>query len=113
MKKNPASQSGVFNLRVFLALLLCSGGVLLAMLGFAASTISSGMTTPAAPFASTSVPSDDTQKCAALTGLNLEDVLGGPALVTSARLVEVPPSGLEAPFFHRICCYCCRCSRRH
>jgi hypothetical protein len=100
MKKNPASQSGVFNPRVFLALLLCSGGVLLAMLGFAASTISSGMTTPAAPFASTSVPSDDAHKCAALTGLNLEDVLGGPALVTSARLVEVPPSGLEAPFFH-------------
>jgi feruloyl esterase len=46
------------------------------------------------------VPSVEAQKCAALTGLNLEDTSGGPALVTSARLVEVPASGLEAPFFH-------------
>ena len=67
MKKNPASKSGVFNPRVFLALLLCSGGVLLAMLSFAASRTPSGMTTPAAPpAASTSVPSVDAQKCAAL-----------------------------------------------
>ena len=42
----------------------------------------------------------DAQKCAALAELNLEKVPGGPAFITSARLVEVPASGLEAPFFH-------------
>ena len=101
MKKNPAFQSGVFNPRIFLALLLCLGGVLLAMISFAASTTSSGMTTPAAPLAaSASVPSVDAQKCAALTWLNLEGTPGGPAFVTSARLVQVPSGGLEPPFFH-------------
>jgi hypothetical protein len=44
--------------------------------------------------------SPDAQKCAALAELNLENVPGGPAFITSARLVEVPASGLEAPFFH-------------
>lgn len=34
-------------------------------------------------------------KCAALTQLNLENAPGGPALITSARLVDVPASGLE------------------
>ena len=34
-------------------------------------------------------------KCAALTQLNLESAPGGPALITSARLVDVPASGLE------------------
>lgn len=37
----------------------------------------------------------EAQSCAALTELNLEGVPGGPALVTSARLVEVPAGGLE------------------
>ena len=37
----------------------------------------------------------EAQKCAALVRLNLEDVGGGPALITSAHLVEVAPSGLE------------------
>jgi Tannase and feruloyl esterase len=39
--------------------------------------------------------SQDAQKCSALVALNLEDAPGGPALITSARLVEVPASGLE------------------
>lgn len=34
-------------------------------------------------------------KCAALIRLNLESVPGGPALITSARLVDVPAGGLE------------------
>jgi feruloyl esterase len=100
MKKNPTHEFGVSKPRLFLALILCSGGVLLVMFSFAALTTSSPMITPAASLASTSVSSVDAQKCAALTGLNLEDAPGGPALVTSARLVEVPDSGLEAPFFH-------------
>src|SRR2546426_7928509 len=36
MQKNPRSQSGIFTLRVLAAFLLCSAGILLAMLGFAA-----------------------------------------------------------------------------
>src|SRR5436305_13656267 len=36
MKKNPSSQSGLFNPRVFVAFTLCSVGVLLAMVSFAA-----------------------------------------------------------------------------
>ena len=40
-------------------------------------------------------PSSEVQKCAALGHLNLENVPGGPALITSARLVDVPASGLE------------------
>src|SRR5260370_32098043 len=100
MKRNPASQSGVSNPRIYVALLLCSGGASLAMLSFAVSTTSSGIITTAASLASTSVRSVDAQKCAALTGLNLEDAAGGPALITSAHLVEVPASGLEPPFFH-------------
>src|SRR5260370_33273665 len=48
-----------------------------------------------------SMPADpDAQKCAALMALNLEAAPGGPAIITSARLVEVPASGLEPPFFH-------------
>jgi hypothetical protein len=35
IKKNPASKSGIFNPRVFLAFFLCSVGVLLGILGFA------------------------------------------------------------------------------
>ena len=100
MKKNPASESGVFDPRVWVALLLCLGGASLAMLSFAVSTTSSGIITTAAPLASTSLPGPDAQKCAALTELNLEDALGGPSVITSAHLVEVPISGLEPPFFH-------------
>src|SRR6516225_11727859 len=101
MKTNPASQSGVSNLRVCVALLLCAGGASLAMLSFAVSTRSSGIiTTAAASPAPTSVPSVDAQSCAALAQLNLEDALGGPALITSARLVEVPTTGLEEWVVH-------------
>src|SRR5437773_10982466 len=44
MKKNPSSQSGLFNPRAFVAFALCSAGVLLAMVSFAAPT--SRRTTP-------------------------------------------------------------------
>ena len=40
----------------------------------------------------------DAQKCVALAQLNLENAPGGPALITSARLSDVPPSGLEQWF---------------
>ena len=101
MKENRPSQSFAFKPRVFGALLLWLGSMLLAMLSFAVSTTSNGITTtPAASPQSTWAPSVDAQKCAALTELNLEDAPGGPALITSARLLEVPASGLEPPFFH-------------
>ena len=48
MKKNPASQSGLFNPRVLLAFCLCSVGGMLAMLSFA-STPSSGTLSPSTP----------------------------------------------------------------
>ena len=44
-------------------------------------------------------PGPDAQKCAALAELNLEGVPGGPAVITSARLVDVPASGLEQSIF--------------
>src|SRR5215469_1517743 len=37
----------------------------------------------------------EVQKCARLVRLNLEEAPGGPALITSARLVDVPARGLE------------------
>jgi hypothetical protein len=52
-------------------------------------------TLAAAQKASASVPDAEAQKCAALMQLNLVDVPGGPALITSARFVEVLSSGLE------------------
>ena len=69
------------------------------MLGFAVSTRSSGIITTAAPFASPSLPGPDAQKCAALKEFNLESALGGPAVITSAHLVEVSANGLEALSF--------------
>ena len=44
-------------------------------------------------------PSPEAQKCAELMHFNLEDVPGGPALITSAQLVDVPAGGLERPFY--------------
>jgi len=44
-------------------------------------------------------PSPEAQKCAALMHFDLEDVPGGPALITSAQLVDVPAGGLERPFY--------------
>jgi hypothetical protein len=49
----------------------------------------------AAQAPSNSSPSLDSQKCAMLTRLNLEDTPGGPAMITSARLVDVPGTGLD------------------
>jgi feruloyl esterase len=58
------------------------------------STLAAAQNAPSAP------PGPDAQKCAALTALNLEDAPGGPAVITSAHLVEVPAGGLQPPFFH-------------
>jgi feruloyl esterase len=41
----------------------------------------------------------EAQKCDALAELNLEDVPGGPALIMSSHLVDVPANGLERPFY--------------
>jgi Carboxypeptidase regulatory-like domain len=46
MKKNPASKSGFFNPRVFLAFILCSGGALLGMFSLAAQAPSGKSTAP-------------------------------------------------------------------
>ena len=39
-------------------------------------------------------PSPEAQNCAALARLNLEDAPGGPALIMSAQLIDVPATGL-------------------
>src|SRR5439155_1154444 len=58
MKKNPASQSGIFNPRILAAFALASVGVLLAMLSFAANP-PRGMETPSASSAGASAFVDD------------------------------------------------------
>jgi len=55
-------------------------------------------TLDAAQNAPSKPPNVENQKCAALAQLDLESVPGGPALITSAHLVDVPPSGLEQWF---------------
>jgi Tannase and feruloyl esterase len=49
----------------------------------------------AAPETALTTNTQDEQSCAALTGFNLQAVPGGPAIITSAQLVDVPASGLE------------------
>jgi hypothetical protein len=39
-------------------------------------------------------PGQKDQNCAALTEFNLQALPGGPAIITSAQLVDVPPGGL-------------------
>ena len=58
--------------------------------------LGSMITTPAAAQnVPNTPPNAQYQNCSALMQLNLENVPGGPALITSARLVDVPVSGLE------------------
>src|SRR5713226_6994408 len=38
---------------------------------------------------------NEAQRCSALSRLNLEGTPGGPAVISSARLVNVPDSGLD------------------
>jgi Tannase and feruloyl esterase len=52
------------------------------------SALAAAQNPPGAP------PSPDARKCAALAEPNLEVAPGGPAVITSAHLVEVPASGL-------------------
>lgn len=49
----------------------------------------------AAQSAPTVPPEPEAEKCAGLLKLNLEEAPGGPTLITSARLVDVPATGLE------------------
>jgi len=56
MKKNPPSQSGFFNLRVLIAFSLCSVGVLLAMVSFAATPSSGTLTDTSGPLTYTGGP---------------------------------------------------------
>src|SRR6184192_882566 len=56
MKKNLGFESGVFNPRVFAAFLLCSAGVMLAMLSFAATPSSGTLTDTSGPVAYTAGP---------------------------------------------------------
>jgi Tannase and feruloyl esterase len=58
------------------------------------SALAAAQNAPSAPLGA------DGQKCAALSELNLEDAPGGPALITSAQLVEVPATGLEQWVVH-------------
>ncbi len=64
-------------------------------IGFVLALCLIASTSASAQNAPTASVGAEAQKCAELVGLNLEDASGGPALITSARLVEVPASGLE------------------
>ena len=65
---------------------MCSALLILSSLcGFAA----------AAPDTASATNTQDEQNCRALTAFNLQAAAGGPAIIISARLVEVPASGLE------------------
>lgn len=55
-------------------------------------------TAAAAQSASGPPSSTEAQKCAALSALKLEDAPGGPAVIATARLLDVPQSGLEVLF---------------
>ena len=70
--------------------LSCVG--LIIALGLSLPTVRAAQNPPGPP------PSADASACAALIRLDLEAAPGGPAVVTSARLVDVPPSGLEQWF---------------
>src|SRR5438309_2356514 len=56
MRKNPASESGLFNPRVLIAFSLCSVGALLAMLSFASTPSSGTLTDTSGPVAYTAGP---------------------------------------------------------
>ena len=56
MKKNSASQSGVFNLRVLTAFALCSAGVMLALLSFASTPSGGTLTDTSGPKSYTAGP---------------------------------------------------------
>ena len=67
---------------------IVSGCALLAVSNFSPSAL-------AAPETAQTSTSEDERTCEALTGLNLQAVPGGPAIITSARIVDVPASGLD------------------
>src|SRR5207244_865516 len=60
MQKNPSAQSGIFNLRVLIALALCSVGVLMAMIGFAAAPPSMPLAPTAANWTIVASPNTST-----------------------------------------------------
>jgi hypothetical protein len=53
-----------------------------------------GQVARAASASAPGTPGQEDQNCAALTEFNLQALPGGPAIITSAQLVDVPPSGL-------------------
>jgi Tannase and feruloyl esterase len=65
---------------------------LILVLGLIAPSLSEAQNLPSPP-----PQGGEDQHCAALAKLNLEAVPGGPAVITSAHLVEVPAGGLEPP----------------
>jgi len=62
----------------------------LALLSFILPAIANAQSIPAA-----TSPTAEEQSCVALIGFNLEHAQGGPAVITSARQIEVPAAGLE------------------
>jgi len=77
-----------------------SSGATCGSVPFIALTISLATAAPADRHAQTTSVSDvENQQCVALKAVNLEQVDGGPAVVTSAHLIDVPASGLERPVY--------------
>jgi hypothetical protein len=63
-------------------------GALLLLSSFSAFTLAAPETAPMAN-------NQDEQRCAALTEFNLQAASGGPAIITSAQILDVPVGGLE------------------
>ena len=63
-------------------------------IGFVLTLCLTGLASAAAQSPPDVPPNPDAQRCAALTEFNLEAAPGGPAVITSAHIVEVPTSGL-------------------
>jgi hypothetical protein len=90
MRKNPASKSGIFNLRVLLAFSLCSVGASLALLSFASMPPTSNITVPSTVGQTVSVTwtgtipplANATSDCTALADL--------PAADTHTSTINVP-----------------------
>lgn len=105
MKKNPASKSGIFNLRVLLAFSFCSVGASLALLSFAAMPPNSNLTVPSAIGQTVSVTWTGTIPPLANATSNCTTVADTAAADTHTATINVPAgiyTGLVARFEFKI-----------